>query len=41
MSLSINFGPVKIYNEEFPSTNSPYFLIMWSFKVTENTLAAV
>ena len=41
MSLSINFGSVKIYNEEFPSTNSPYFLIMWSFKVTENTLAAV
>ena len=41
MSLSINFGPVGIYNEDFPSTNSPDFLIMWSFKVTKNTLSAV
>ena len=41
MSLSINFGPVSIYNEEFPPTNSPDFLIMWSFKVTKNILSAV
>ena len=41
MSLSINFGPVGIYNEEFPSANSPDFLIMWSFKVTKNILSAV
>ena len=34
MSIRINFVRVVIYNEEFPSINSPDPLITWYCKVT-------
>ena len=41
MSMTINFGRVGMYNEDFPSINSPDRLITWPCKSTETILAAL
>ena len=41
MSITINFGKVGIYNEDFPSIKSPDPLITWSCKVVQVILADV
>lgn len=40
MSMIINFGRVRFYNEKFPSIKSPDLCITWSCKITETILAA-
>ena len=41
MSLTINFGTVGIYNEEFPSIKLSNPLITWPFKFTCIILPAI
>ena len=41
MSIATNFARVGISNEDFLSIKSPHLLTTWSYKITQNIIAAV